>query len=327
MQVLPKVSVIIVTYNSKDAVKCIKSVKENDFPSGKFEIIVVDNNSSDNSLAQIKKTHPDVAIVKLDENYGFGIGCNHGAETAHGKYLVFLNPDSEVDKKWLSNLVNEIENNKNAGTVTSKIAYYRHRNEIDSLGCFLSIYGIFGSIKSFQYFKPHTFDVFAPSGASFIIAKRTFEKIGGFDRNLFLYAVDIGWRISNLGLRNILSPESIMYHKTELSTLHKKPYFYFYNSRNFLLTIIKNGTFPYIIPMLTFSTFIHFSRFITFLLAGRIDHAKATFGGMLWVLTNLRQVIKIRNSATNRNNRYIKFVTGFKKSIPIILSKTYEHLS
>lgn len=325
----PKVSIIIVNYNTKDILKCIKSIKDNNFPQDRVEIIVVDNKSSDNSLKQIRRKHPGATIVELDKNYGYGIGCNRGAHVAHGEYLGFLTPDNTVSKTWLSALVDGIENNKSIGTVTSKVMYYDNRNKINSLGCFLSIYGICGSVNSMKHLQSNTFNVFAPSGASFIIAKKTFDKIGGFDENLFLYAedVDIGWRILNLGLKNILSPSSVTYHKSELSTASKKPHFYFYNTRNNFLIIFKNATFPQIVPMLTFSSFFHLGRLATFILTGRISHALATFNGMWWLIQNFWQVIKIRNSTKNRNGLYAKSVTGFIQSIPIILSKVHKHLS
>ena len=324
----PKVSIIIVNYNSRDIVKCIKSIKNNKFPQDRVEIIVVDNKSSDDSLKQIRN-YPGVAIVELDKNYGYGIGCNEGAHISRGEYLVFLTPDNIVSKNWLSNLVDGIDNNKSIGTVTSKVMYYGDRNKINSLGCFLTIYGICGSVNSIEHLESNTFSVFAPSGASFIIAKKTFDKIGGFDKNLFLYAedVDIGWRVLNLGLINILAPNSITYHKSELSTVSKMPHFYFYNTRNNFLIIFKNATFPQIIPMLIFSSFFHLGRLATFILTGRISQATATFNGIWWLIPNFWQVIKIRNSTKNRNRLYIKAVTGFIQSIPIILSKISKHLS
>ena len=325
----PRVSVIIVNYNSKDILNCIKSIRENNFPQDKIEIIVVDNKSSDDSILRIRKKYKDVKIVELNENYGYGIGCNRGADVAQGKYLIFLTPDNIVSKEWLTNLVNVIENNKNIGTVTSRIMYYDNKDRINSLGCFLSAYGICGSVNTLEHLKPHSLDLFAPSGASFIIAKKTFDKIQGFDENLFLYAedVDIGWRVLNLGLKNVLSPDSVTYHKTELSMLHKSPHFYFYNTRNSLLIIIKNATLPHIIPMVAFSSIFHLSRFITFLLTGRIVHAKATFSAVWWFVANLKRVIKIRSSEKNRNDLYVKSLLGFKESIPILLSKVHRHLT
>lgn len=327
---LPKVSIIIVNYNCKEIIDCIKSVKNNNYPGNSMEIIIVDNNSTDNSIVKIKQNFPDIKLISLDKNYGYGIGCNYGASKAHGKYLVFLNPDTVVDKNWLQNLVKVIQDDKKIGTITSKILYYHDKNKINSLGCFLSIFGICGSINSPDYVgSPFAtnFAVFAPSGASFIIGKTIFKKLGGFDENLFLYSedVDLGWRVLAHGLKNIVSPDSIVYHKTSLSTLSKHDYFYFYNTRNNLLIIIKNATFPYIAPMLTFSLFIHLARAFVYMVTGRTSHAKATLEGIFWVFGNLEKSIKMRNSLKIRNDKYVKFVMNLKESIPILLSKTSKH--
>lgn len=326
-----KVSVIVVNFNCKEIGECIESVKKNNYPKKDLEIIVVDNNSSEEHVKKLKLL-TGIKLVPLDKNYGYGIGCNYGAKYAHGKYLVFLNPDSVVDKNWLRNLVETIESDDKIGTATSKIMYYDYKNKVNSLGCFLSTFGICGSLSSPSHLEKSAstkFNVFAPSGASFIIKKETFKKLDGFDENLFLYAedVDLGWRVLNMGLENILSPNSIVYHKTQLSTLQKSDYFYFYNTRNNLLITIKNATFPHVISMPTFSLFFQLSRALVFAIVGRIAHAKSTLKGVLWVFFNLNKIMEIRNSQLNRNGKYVKFVTGIRNSIPVLLGKTVKHLN
>ncbi len=324
---LPKVSIVIVNYNRKEIIECIKSVKKADYPQDKIEIIVSDNNSTDDSLSQIRKLFLDIAIIKSGKNQGYGAGCNHGAKYAHGKYMVFLTPDNIVDRKWLPNLVNKIENDKTVGTVTSKVMYLSQKNKINSMGCFLSIFGICGSINSSKYV--HNSNIFAPSGASFIISRELFKKVGGFDEKLFMYSedVDLGWRVLNLGYRNITSADSVTYHNTDITTKNKGDLFYHYNTRNNLLIIMKNATFPLIIPMMVFSTSFHLSRAIIFAMIGRMSYSKATFSGLFWILTNLKDGLRSRVLQRNRNNKYTRFITGIKDSVPILFGKVFKHLS
>lgn len=325
----PEVSIIIVTYNSKYVEECIRSVRVNKYPQNRMEIIIVDSNSQADYLSSLKKSPPDITIVSLKENHGYGAACNRGADAAHGKYLIFLTPDNVVTEDWLQNLVNTIKSDRNIGTATSKVMYYETKNKINSLGCFLSMFGICGSLESFAYIKNSALNIFAPSGASFIISDELFKKIKGFDENLFLYAedVDLGWRVLNMGQRNVVSSNSVTYHRANTSTVKKGAYFYFFNTRNNLMIIIKNGTLPFMIPMIVFSAFFQIMRSIAFFMVGRVSHSISTVRGIIAAFTNIKKAIDMRASWSYRNTKYVKFVTGIKDSVPILLTKIFKHLS
>ena len=107
----PKVSIIIVNYcGQKLLEKCLKSLSDTSYPN--YEIIVVDNNSSDGSLEFLSKNCLEIQVMSLNKNYGFATPNNMAAKIAKGKYLVFLNNDTTVTTSWLSELVNALENDK-----------------------------------------------------------------------------------------------------------------------------------------------------------------------------------------------------------------------
>lgn len=122
---IPIASVIIVNFNGKYYLEeCLYSLLKLDFPKDNYEIIVVDNNSTDTSVAFVKINFPEIKIIESKDNLGFSGGCNLGVSYANGKYIVFLNTDTKVDPKWLTFLVKRIESDKNIAAVNSKIYLY-----------------------------------------------------------------------------------------------------------------------------------------------------------------------------------------------------------
>ena len=100
------VSIIIPHYNGKELLyNCINSIYQN-IDIKNFEIIVVDNGSTDDSVHNIKQLFSEVVIISNQNNVGYSGGCNIGAQSAQGKYLLFLNNDTEHSKGWIEKLVN-----------------------------------------------------------------------------------------------------------------------------------------------------------------------------------------------------------------------------
>ena len=115
------VSIIIPHYNGKDLLyNCIDSIYNN-ISIENFEIIVVDNASTDNSVQNIQTLFPDVVIVSSKENVGYSGGCNIGAKHAEGKYLIFLNNDTEHSNQWIEKLVNFLDKNPDVFAAQPKI--------------------------------------------------------------------------------------------------------------------------------------------------------------------------------------------------------------
>lgn len=124
------VSIIIVNYNGKHLLEeCLKSIFELHFPKNKLEIIVVDNNSQDNSVSFIKKNYPNIILVEAKDNTGFTGGNNLGLEKASGDYVILLNNDTSVEKNWLNELIKASKDPK-VGIVTSKLLYDKNFFEL-----------------------------------------------------------------------------------------------------------------------------------------------------------------------------------------------------
>ena len=212
----PLVSIVIPVFNKfRLTHACLESIQNNVSASVSYEVIVVDNNSTDESHLLSRVT--GLRYIHNKENLGFVDGCNVGANKATGTYLVFLNNDAMVQPNWLESLVESIETIPNAGLVGSKIIYPDGRLQEAGGVIFKD-----GSGNNFgkndhpdRYQYNYVRDVDYCSGASIIIRKQLFDSFGGFDQ---LYApayyedTDLAFKVRKSGQRVIYQPESIIYH-------------------------------------------------------------------------------------------------------------------
>jgi GT2 family glycosyltransferase len=221
-------SIIIVNYNTHDHLnKCLSSIYE--FTKNlNYEIVVVDNNSSNRDVEKFQNKYPNVKFVFLKRNEGFGAGSNIGAKEAKGKNLAFLNPDIILKENSLYELFKYIENNIDVGICSGLLT----NNEGIPQYCFNKFPGIkwefheaFGILQSkiIKNLLSHSFIVNEEKkefevdwfhGACIVIRKEIFLQIGGFDENIFLYYedVDLCHRVKKLGFRIICLPYIRIFH-------------------------------------------------------------------------------------------------------------------
>src|SRR5438132_7992290 len=117
---LLRASIIIVSYNSKTKLlACLASICSHLTPE--YEVVVVDNASSEGNADAVEEAFPGVSLIRSDENLGFAGGCNLGAKKSSGKFLVFINPDTIVEQGWLDALVAPLERGEQIGLTTGRI--------------------------------------------------------------------------------------------------------------------------------------------------------------------------------------------------------------
>jgi len=220
----PLVSVVILNYNGRRNFgdnllsNCLSSVLRSDYDD--FEVIFVDNGSTDNSVEFIKqKFQRDtrLKIVENQKNYGFSQGNNLAMKHARGDYIVLLNNDVEVEPNWIRELVNAMEADQTIGLAQSKILLF-DRIHIQTIGNLLdsalNTYLIGkNEVDKGQYDR--VCEITYPCGAAVITRRTLIEKIGLFDPNYFFYHddCDLGWRVRLAGFKVISVPSSIVYHK------------------------------------------------------------------------------------------------------------------
>jgi len=331
MEKILEVSIIVLNYNGLSHLdECFNSLEQISYPSNKLELIFVDNNSSDGSIFFMESNYPKVKILSLNTNLGWSGGNNEGAKIANGKYLVFLNNDTVASKEWLTNLVLEMDADESIGAASSKVLYYHNKNLVNSMGCFMTFFGLFGSFRKGMYEKMFfdNIDIFAPSGASMIVHSGFFRKIGMFDSSFFLYCddADFGWRTWNYGKRCVSVPSSKVYHKEHGSPL-LKPNYYYYMTRNKIWTIIKNSRLSELFLFFPLSIISSFFQGLIFFYKGKHEIAKATFKGIFdsFRFKDLFRVFSTRKGIPKNANAN-KYILGFGESMAITRNKIREHV-
>jgi len=251
MKKLPFCSIIVLNYNGKELLKdCFSSLRRINYPKERYEVIMVDNGSEDNSIEYVKKNFPWVKILALDKNYGFAEGNNKGINVAKGEYIVFLNNDTKVDKNWLIELVKVASSDEKIGIVGSKVLNFYNPKIIEYAGGYLDILGSpfhrgLNEIDKGQYDRIE--EVFYVLGSSLLIKRNVLKKLKYcFDPSYFLYfeETDLCWRVKLLGYKVVYVPSSIVFHKggVTASKLKEKAIYYLY--KNKILSFKKNLRAP-----------------------------------------------------------------------------------
>ncbi len=241
---IPLVSVIVLNYNGQKHLKeCFDSLYELNYNN--VELILVDNNSKDNSVEFVKNNYNRVKIIQLKYNYGFAKANNIAATQAKGKYIVLLNNDTYVDINWLTELVKVAESSYKIGIVGSKIYYYDNKKLISYAGSSCDKYGKsnhIGENKTDHRIFNTDRKTFYACGACLLIKRELYQKIGLFDSLYFIYNedLDLCWRTWIFGYLVMYASKSFIYHKIGQvmgkETLRQK----FLGERNILRTVLKN---------------------------------------------------------------------------------------
>lgn len=232
----PKVSIIIVNYNGKELLqKCLDSLLKVNYDN--FEIILVDNNSTDGSVEFITKNYPSLIIIKLDSNKGFAEPNNVAAKISKGKYLLFLNNDTVVTPNFISEMVKVMETDKKIAICQSLLL--KPDGSVDSSGDFIDHLGVvYNSKTKIDEIR----EVSSARGASMLVRSDIFEKLDGFDQKFFVTFedVDLCWRSWILGYRVLIIPTSIVYHEGGITIKKIKSEIAFHGFKNQLAMKITN---------------------------------------------------------------------------------------
>lgn len=241
----PFVSICILNYNGKHYLEaCINSIYDIDYPKDRFEIVVVDNASSDGSVEFLKNKFPSVRIFEFSENLGFSGGYNRAINQINNEYIVLLNVDTKVTKNWLSELVKPA-NQKDIAACGSKMLFYDHPDLINHAGGQITIAGFgydidFGKKDECKINNPKY--ISTACGGAMLIKKSIFKEVGEFDSAYFMYFedVDLCWRFWLYGYKILYTPSSIVLHKYSGVMGSESPQKIYLTQRNHFFNIIKN---------------------------------------------------------------------------------------
>lgn len=181
-----------------------------------FRILVVDNASTDGTLAYMEENYPEIEVIALDQNYGFSKAVNIGIQNSTTPYVLLLNNDTTVDSHFVEEMVKAIKSSKRIFSVSSKMIQMYHPELIDSAGDLYTLVGwgiCRGTGRPVSNYTRQD-DIFTACAGAAIYRRSVFKKIGYFDENHFAYLedIDVGYRAKIYGYRNIYCPTALVYH-------------------------------------------------------------------------------------------------------------------
>jgi len=283
-------SIVVLNYNAGNLLlDCIESVFKT--KNIKFEVIVVDNISTDNSHKKCKEKFPQIRLIENKENLGYCEGNNVGIRNAKGEFIVILNPDTKVEPDWLDELFNAYESFGD-GLYQPKILAFED-NLFESGGNMLQVFG-FGYSKGRGIPDKGQFDesceIGYASGACLFTKTEIIKKIGLFDPFIFLYHddLDLGWRATQLGIKSFYAPKSKIYHAGSYNyKWSAKKFYWLERNRHYcLLTHYSKKTFYKMLPAIIL---VEIMILIFYISKGFV---KMKFKAYIDILKNLKHIKK-----------------------------------
>jgi len=257
----PLVSFLVVNWNGEEFLEeCLNSIAGQSYKN--FEIIVVDNASTDHSRSLLQH-RKDIQFILNDSNLGFGKANNQALTVGKGEFVAFINNDVVLDPHWLERMLDPLLHRKEAGMCAGKTLSYQQRDVIDNTGHLLYWDGLNrgrGRMQKDcgQFDSIH--DALLPSGCASFHRVEMLQQIGYFDEEFYLYGDDteLGMRARLAGWECAFAPTAIAYHCYSASTAPYHPPKFFYVERNRLWVALKY--FP--VELLLLNPLFSFVRYV-----------------------------------------------------------------
>ena len=236
------VSIIVVNWNRRGLLNdCLCSLTRQSYAN--YEIILVDNGSSDESARFVKESFPSVTVVELPENRGFTGGNFAGLKIANGKFIALVNNDVRAEPDWLEKLLQPMLDDPDVGICASKLII-DGTQAIDSAGDGLNTAGV-GFNRGLKMDRKHfsiSELIFGACGAAALYRRSMLQEIGFFDDDLFLYDedIDLSFRAQLAGWKCRYVPGALAHHKGNATSVRLSELHVYYHTRNLEFVWIKN---------------------------------------------------------------------------------------
>jgi len=259
-----KITVIIPHFNGEEILRdCLASLYTSTHLA--IHTILVDNASTDGSVAMVEAEFPQVEILKLEKNRGFAGGCNAGVNAARTPFVLILNNDTIHKPGWIELLLSKLQSDAKIAVVQPKLLSYQNREYFDYSGACGGEMDIFGFPFAHGRIVEHVekdlgqydqfYDrIFWASGTAFLARTEILKKAGLFDESFFAHMeeVDLQWRIQLMGYDIAVEPQAVIWHRSGFTLGAESPFKKYLNHRNSLLMLLANYRFLitlYIFPI------------------------------------------------------------------------------
>ena len=315
-----KIAVVILNWNGVHFLeKFLPNVLQH---SSIAEVIVADNQSTDNSVNYLKQHFTNVKIIINSSNEGFAKGYNLALEHLKADYYVLLNSDVEVSANWIEPIIDLMEKNPKIAACQPKILDFNHKTKfeyagaaggmIDKLGYPFCRGRLFNVLEEDKGQYNNQMEVFWATGACLFVKADAFWKVGGFDEDYFAHMeeIDLCWRMKNIGYQIHVEPASVVYHVGG-GTLNKlSPKKTFLNFRNNLITLTKNASSKGLMFKIIYRMVLDGIAAFKFLLDGNPSHFWAVIKAHISFYNFLPSTIQKRKSL-HKMNGFKYSTTGF----------------
>ena len=280
-----KVSIIVVNFNGRnDTLECLESLYKIDYP--RYEVVVVDNGSTDGSVEAVKLKFPKAVIIENKENLGFAAGNNRGISCAlrnGAGFIMLLNNDACVAQETVSALVAAMQGNANIGAAGPLIMHWGTNERVWSCGQRIDwLKGICKQFKENHYGDTEVFDVDALSGCAMMLKASILPECGLFDERLFLYGedTDVCLRIKKKGFRLLCVPAAKVWHKIGKTIGgNDVPDYLYYNARNRLWFMKQYAGKSRWLLFLFYYIYTQTKNYTGYILSKKYKHARAILKG------------------------------------------------
>ena len=301
-----KTAIVILNYNGLNLIKkFIPSLITN---SSNFNIYLIDNNSTDDSVNYIKNNFSNINIINNSSNLGYAGGYNKGIKKINEDLLIFLNNDATfLDENSLSNLVKVFKENSEIKVAQPKIIDFTNQEKFEysgAAGGFIDFFGypfcrgrIFSNIELKNNYNA-TREIFWASGTCFAVRRSTFVEHNGFDESFFAHMeeIDLCWRIKrkNSNDKIVAVGNSEVYHLGGGSLSYNSSNKYYLNFRNSIIMMIKNIPGKYFIQFLLGRLFLDLLILIFSIITLKFNLFKGVVKAYLFLLINILKIKRVK---------------------------------
>ena len=301
-----KTAIVIINYNGLNLIKkFMPSIITN---SSNYNIYVIDNNSTDDSINYIKNNFSNINIINNSSNLGYAEGYNEGIKKIKEDLLIFINNDATfLDEKSLSNLVKVFKENSEIKVAQPKIIDFTNQEKFEysgAAGGFIDFFGypfcrgrIFSNVELKNNYNT-TREVFWASGTCFAVRRSTFIEHNGFDESFFAHMeeIDLCWRIKrkNNNDKIVAVGNSEVYHLGGGSLSYNSSSKYYLNFRNSIIMMIKNVPGKYFFQFLLGRIFLDFLILIFSVITLKFNLFKGIVKAYLYLLINILKIKRVK---------------------------------
>ncbi|RYC52774.1 glycosyltransferase family 2 protein [Flagellimonas olearia] len=323
-----KVAVVILNWNGETLLeRFLPSVVS--YSEG-ADIYVVDNASSDGSVAFLKDAYPNIRVIQNEENGGFAKGYNDGLQTVDADIFCLLNSDVEVTPGWLEPIMDLFQSHSDIAIVQPKILDLNQKDHFEYAGAaggYIDMLGypfcrgrIFQALERDEGQYNDTKEIFWATGACMFIRRNVFESLHGFDEDYFAHQeeVDLCWRAKNAGHKVYYVGHSHVYHLGGSTLKNMNPKKTFLNFRNSLYSITKNLPRKKAFPIIFLRLILDGIAALRFIFQLKFDHCWAILRAHVSFYGNFIKMYKKREKAN--------FLLKYHTTTSIVWSHFVNHI-